>query len=73
MHYSWGLVKVRIWLGLGLRLGLRCINIEVLIRDVTQSRLYGRRHTVTLKELDALKHICQSDVIIIYNEGSLFI
>ena len=29
--------------------------------------------TVTLKALDALKHICQSDVIIIDNEGSLFI
>ena len=29
--------------------------------------------TVTLKALDALKHIFQSDVIIIDNEGFLFI
>ena len=29
--------------------------------------------TVILKALDALKHICQSDVIIIDNESFLFI
>ena len=57
----------------------RIKKIKFLIRDVTQSRLYGRHTpnpdpnqslTVTLK---ALKHIFQSDVIIIDNEGSLFI
>ena len=70
-----------------MRLGLRYTNIKVLIRDVFQNRLYGRhtyfRHAYIsirmrkinekLKALDTLKHIFQSDVIIIDNESSLFI